>query len=529
MSFPRWLEFLRPDLDRHRIARSLFLRGLGAIYLIAFLSWSGQVSLLVGPDGLEPAQSLLDSVGEALSERGENAFFALPNLFWFTGASDFALQFACMAGILLSCLVLFGRFTGPALVGAWVLYLSLVQTGGTFMRFQWDLLLLETGFLSLFFCSWRMRSRWRNPEPLNLLQRVALVFFWFLIAKLMFFSGWVKLAWASELQPEWWPDRTALHFHYMTQPLPTWTAWHAHHASDGIHALSIWIMYAVELVLPFAILLGRWGRVAAAAGFALLMTGILLTGNYTYFNWLTLLLCIPLIPDRAWPKWIREGLHFSPLGLSAPLPRRARIAQVTVACIALGAVGLLQLQIVLQDLHRAPHPLLKRDATPEWLDSWAASLQPFRIASSYGLFRTMTTTRPEIVLEGSEDGENWSEYDFAWKVDDLGDRPRFVAPHQPRVAWQFWFAALEKRFRRENFNARWIENLTIQLLQGNADAEKLLKHNPFPEEPPRFLRMQLYEYEFTTPEEKAETGHWWKRRLLGTYLRPVALKASERR
>jgi hypothetical protein len=138
----------------------------------------------------------------------------------------------------------------------------------------------------------------------------------------------------------------------------------------------------------------------------------------------------------------------------------------------------------------------------------------------------MTTTRPEIILEGSDDGENWAEYDFAWKVDDPSDRPRFIAPHQPRVAWQFWFAALDQRFRRDRPNARWIESLVIQLLQGDIEAERLLKHNPFSEKPPRFLRMLLYDYEFTTPEEKSETGHWWKRTLRGTYLRPVALKSN---
>jgi len=136
----------------------------------------------------------------------------------------------------------------------------------------------------------------------------------------------------------------------------------------------------------------------------------------------------------------------------------------------------------------------------------------------------MTTSRPEIILEGSNDGENWLAYDFEWKVDELGDRPRFVAPHQPRVAWQFWFAALRADFQKDRSNAPWIESLIMQLLENDPEVRSLIKHSPFPDAPPRFLRLQLYDYEFTTPEEKAETGNWWKRELLGTYLRPVALK-----
>ena len=524
MSIPRWLEFFRLDLDRHRIARSFFLRGLGLIYLIAILSWASQVALLVGSDGLTPANLFLENVEEALENRGESPFFALPNLFWLTGASDFALHFVCLCGIVFSLLVLFGRFTGISLLALWVIYLSLVQTGGVFMSFQWDILLLEAGFLALFLTSWRMRSPWRNPEPLNLIQKIALVFSWLLIAKLMFFSGWVKLAWASELQPEWWPDRTALDFHYMTQPLPTWTAWHMHHAPEWVHAVSIWLMYFVEILLPFAILLGRWGRVTAAIGFSFLMITIMATGNYTYFNWLTILLCIPLVPDSLWPKWIRNGLQFSPIGIPNPVPRHTFRLQLGISIVCFSILGLLQLHTILRDLHQAPKPMISENPNPEWLDRFAGVFQPFRIASGYGLFRTMTTSRPEIILEGSNDGENWLAYDFEWKVDELGDRPRFVAPHQPRVAWQFWFAALRADFQKDRSNAPWIESLIIQLLENDPEVRSLIKHSPFPDAPPRFLRLQLYDYEFTTPEEKAETGNWWKRELLGTYLRPVALK-----
>lgn len=509
------------DLDRHRIGRSLMIRGIGLIYLIAFASWWSQVVLLVGEDGLVPASRLLEFVGGRTAENGTSAFFALPGIFWLTGASDFMLQFVCWIGVMLALLVIFGRAAGPSLVGLWFLYLSLLNTGGVFMSFQWDILLLEAGFLAIFLCDWHLKTRWRNPPALSLVNRVALIWAWLLIAKLMFFSGWVKLAWAGDAYPEWWPLRDALSYHYMTQPIPTWTAWYAHHLPEWIHAISIWLMYLIEIVLPFAIIFGRFGRLAAAVGFTALMVLIALTGNYTYFNWLTIVLCLPLVHDRLWPPFLRRWLDFVPEGLVPPADWKKRALKFVVAGPVFVVILLLNLHVVLGDLHNAPNPVFSKKSTPQWLDSLRASLDPFRLAPGYGLFRTMTTTRPEIILEGSRDGVSWFAYDFVWKVDDLDDRPKFVAPHQPRVAWQFWFAALEQRFNPRSRNAEWFESLVLKLLAGDRNVEALLKTNPFPESPPEFIRARLFNYEFTTPEEREKTGDWWKRVAAGEYLPAV--------
>jgi len=259
----------------------------------------------------------------------------------------------------------------------------------------------------------------------------------------------------------------------------------------------------------------------------LVMLLIMATGNYTYFNWLTIVLCLPLIPDRLWPGWLRSALGFMPLGLVSSPPRKQLMIQLALISPALVTVILLNVQVVLSDLHRAPNPGLKADLTPKWLDSFRATLEPFRLASGYGLFRTMTTKRPEIILEGSWDGTTWFEYDFVWKVDELSDPPKFVAPHQPRVAWQFWFAALEQRFDPRSRNAQWIESVVIKLLQDDPAVEKLIKRNPFPNSPPRLIRARLFEYQFTTPEERAQTGDWWKRTAMGDYLSPVSLNNPE--
>lgn len=514
------------DLDRYRIGRSLMIRGIGAIYFIAIASWWTQVALLVGQDGLTPAANLLNTVAERSAEPGISRWGYLPTVSWIVGTSDFAFHFLCWVGCLLALLVMWGRFSGPSLIGLWLIYLSFVNTGGVFMSFQWDILLLEAGFLAIFLTEWKRTMSWFDPPPLSRINQIALVFCWFLIVKLMFFSGWVKLAWASEASPEWWGEGTALGYHYMTQPIPSWTAWSMHHLPAWFHQVCLVPMYFIEIILPFAIIFGRYGRLAAACGFSLLMILIMLTGNFTYFNWLTIVLCLPLVTDRLWPNAIRNWLKFSPKGLPERSPRKVFLIKLAFVAPIFLLLSLLNVQRVLSDFHNAPKPLFAKSLTPEWLDSLARSVSAYHFVSGYGLFRTMTTERPEIILEGSSDGTTWFEYDFAWKADDLGDRPQFVAPHQPRVAWQFWFAALERQFSYRSRNARWIESIVLKLLDGDRTVTKLLKNNPFPDSPPRYVRGRLYRYEFTEPEEKKRTGDWWKRVVIQEFLPPVSKPSS---
>ena len=533
MKFLRWLF---PPCE-HAFSRSLFLRGIGLIYLIAILSWWIQAEALVGKNGLIPMASYLERVAEYMHLNDRSSLWSLPTLFWISSSNAF-LHFLCALGTLLAIGVIAGVAAGPCLLGLWMIYLSLVNTGGVFMSFQWDILLLEAGVIATLLAPWsKLQMRWRNPPPLGWGERIALWLCWFAIAKLMFQSGWVKLAWANPAQPEWWPDHTALTFHYFTQPLPTWTAWWMHQLPVWFHKLSIWPMYFVELVLPLLVFLGARLRLVAASGFIGLMVLILATGNYTYFNLLTIVLCFPLIADRYWtvlPKlWekIRNRFKSSgsdrranpvesePAGNSGrPAPRfseTGEIVSLSVRALPLFLIAVLNGIVFLRDLDRT-HPGPSR--LPDFAHSFANHFGRLQLVSGYGLFRTMTIERPEIIIEGSPNGIEWREYDLKWKPDKLHHRPKFVAPHQPRVAWQFWFFALEDRFHPGSRNAGWFSRIIIGLLENDPDVLGFFNRNPFPVDPPRFVRASLYRYEFTTIEERRETGNWWKRQRVGIFL-----------
>ena len=508
----------------YAIGSMLYCRGIAAIHLIAIVSWWVQSDLLIGESGLVPAQDLLDFLDRRWENgNAEGSRWNLPTLFWLTGASDPAIHILCGAGCLFAILAVVGIAQGPALSLQWIIYLSLVTTGDVFMSFQWDILLLESGVLAILLSSWRWREKWREPPPLNLRRWIALALCWLVVAKLMFLSGWVKLAWASESQPEWWPDHTAMTFHYETQPIPTWTAWMMHQLPVWFHKLSIWPMYFIELILPFFVFFGSRLRAVAGLGFSLLMLLILLTGNYTYFNWLTIVLSVPLIADRFFPKKVLCLRSVDCIDSPNPRPW-VKWSLFAPAAVALFFLLLLNIHVILRDFHNAPKPLLKKDLSPEWLDKLAGKAAPFYLSSGYGLFRTMTIDRPEIVLEGSGDGLEWKSYDFKWKPDLLDERPRFVAPHQPRVAWQLWFAALERKFHNQSRNSRWIQSMLLQLLKGEESVKRLFREDPFPDDPPRFLRARLYLFEFTTPAERKKTGNWWKRTYAGEYLPEIRLQ-----
>ncbi len=506
-----WIEWLRSPLSGYAVSRSLFVRGMAGVYLIAVLSWWVQMEGLVGSRGLVPMAEYLRQVEAFAGEKGKHAFLMVPSVFWLSCA-DLFLHITCLVAVLLSLMVIGGFFQAQGLAGLWFLYLSLVTTGSVFMNFQWDVLLLEAGLLAVLVAPWKVRVSWRNPEPG--VPRFPWNLVWFLLFRLMFFAGFVKLTSGDQ---SWW-DGTAMLFHYETQPLPTAVAWWMQQLPDGFNRLSCWLMLVVELVFPFFILLGRRMRLVAALGIAGLMVLIMVSGNFTYFNALTIVLCLPLVADHFWPRsWLRWMAIDPQPKERAEMPRAAVWPWVGMGLRAFVGTWLLVAAIVVSSGQLAASKAFQDLSMPRWANKIHEWSLPLRSVNGYGLFRVMTKERPEIVFEGSRDGRRWEEYRLKYKPGDLAKRPAIVAPHQPRLDWQLWFAALERQYHPQSRNAPWLMALMSGLLDGKPEVLELFEYQPFRDRPPKYVRAKLYLYEFTSWREGRETGQWWKRKPQGLF------------
>ena len=471
-------------------ARAWFLRVLGLIYLIAFVSFWVQADGLVGSNGILPLPRFLEA---ARAQLGENAWRTLPTLCWLNASNSF-LHLICAAGLVLSALLIEGIVPILCLFLLWALYLSLTIAGQTFFNFQWDILLLETGFLAIFIAPLRWWTRRGEPAPVS---RPALFLLQFLLFKLMFMSGVVKL---SSGDASWW-NLTALDYHYWTQPLPTLPGWWADKSPAWIKQASTAATLVIEIVIPFLIWFPRRFRLFCCGCLVLLQIMIGVTGNYAFFNLITLALCLLLVDDVAWP---RHGK------LTAVASSARRWPDWIAAAVILVTMPLNALLIF---------GAIRPEAQwPKAVESLYESIGPFRVVNGYGLFRVMTKERPEIIIEGSEDGIAWRPYEFKWKPGSLDRRPSFVAPHQPRLDWQMWFAALGDP--RQN---PWFFSLAFRLLENSPDVIRLLAKNPFSEKPPHYLRAQIYRYRFATFAQHRENGAWWVRHDERVYLPIVSL------
>ncbi|HTS76659.1 MAG TPA: lipase maturation factor family protein [Bryobacteraceae bacterium] len=459
----------------------IFLRALAAIYAIAFGSLGVQIKGLVGEHGISPAAQYLQAVAQ---QTGPEHWYILPTIFWWD-STDRMLVFACWAGVAFAALLFFGYLEKLMLIFLFALYLSLSSAGQEFLGYQWDALLLETGFLAIF------------------LGRATIVdwLFRWLVFRLNFLSGSVKLLSGDPT----WHHLTAMDYHYHTQPLPTVLAWFADKLPHGLQSFSTFMVLAIELGAPFLIFMPRRLRLTGAWSIIGLQVMILLTGNYTFFNWLTIALCLFLFDDRSLARFAPRRV------IERVRPKMGRWARAGIAIFA-GFIVLLGVGRIIE--------AFTGDA-PEPLKLLVRVTSPLEIVNSYGLFAVMTTTRPEIIVEGSRDGENWEPYMFRYKPGPLNRAPGWIAPFQPRLDWQMWFAALGTY--RQNV---WFVSFAARLLEGSKDVEALLARNPFPDRPPRYIRAMVYEYSFTDWATLRRTGDWWKREPLGAYLPPIGLRAN---
>jgi lipase maturation factor 1 len=463
------------------VSRWMFLRLLGFTYFCAFASLATQIVGLVGANGIVPA-----------------------------GIADSTLRAVCFGGAALSLALVAGLLPIVTVPLLWIGFLWLSTAAGEFLAYQWDALLLETGLLAMLIAPVTLRDRLSDPAPPP---RLAIGLMLWLLFRLMFGSGIVKLASGDPT----WRDLTAMTFHYETQPIPNPIAFYAHHLPVGINKASTAATLAIELIAPLMIPGPRRLRLVAAALLLGLQLLIAATGNFAYFNLLAIALCVFLVDDDAW-KVLRDRL---PAAIVVSLSNHEQAVRPSTGS-GRAAVTLVVAAITV------PVSILYFTSSigflpPGWqlVAPVASAIAPLRSVNSYGLFANMTTTRPEIVIEGSNDGETWSAYEFRYKPGDLMRRPPFVAPHQPRLDWQMWFAALGTYGQNP-----WFANFCRRLLEGSPDVLRLLERDPFNGRPPRYVRGVLYQYHFADLVSHRATGVWWTREQLGAYSPTLSLAAS---
>jgi lipase maturation factor 1 len=487
------------------LSRFLFLRLLGLVYLAAFVSLWVQIKRLIGSHGILPVEDFLVAVTRQLPS--PERFYLKPTLCWLN-PSDAFLTGLCAGGVLFSCLLIVGLAPVPVLFFLWVFYLSLTIAGQDFLSFQWDILLLETGFLAMFYAPLEVRPRLRQAASAS---RAVLQLLRLLLFRLVFGSGIVKLTSGDPT----WRNLTALAYHYETQPLPVWTSWVMHQLPPWFHQGEVLLTFLFEIGVPLLVFGSRRCRHLACAAIAAFQLLIAATGNYGFFNFLAIVLCVPLLDDDLFPSRLRA--YLTPAVLTTPstagkILRGGLVVGVVAGVLIVNIVPLLAQRGFLD---RAPRSLLKTYQV----------MTAFRSINTYGLFRVMTTERHEIIVEGSNDGKDWLPYEFRWKPGDPERRPAFTGLHMPRLDWQMWFAALDGYE-----NHAWFIHFLAQLLRGAPEVLDLLQRNPFPDRPPRYIRAVVYDYHFTDVATWKKTGAWWRRERLGLYLpRPLTLRGAGNR
>ncbi len=487
-----WGTQVRPP--QYTVASSLFARAIALIYLFAFASFGRQVRGLIGAQGIQPVTEFFT---EVVRQLGPHSFWRVPTLFWWI-RSEFGLESIVWGGAVIAGVAAIGRPHTSGQKAAFVLlfiyYLSIVNAGQIFMSYQWDFLLLEAGFLAIFL----------KPSFIRVW-----LFRW-LLFRLMFESGAVKLLSHDPL----WRNLTALAVHYQTQPLPTPIAWYMFQAPLWLQQASTALVFVVELGLPLLMFGPRRLKQIAAFGTIGLQILIFLTGNYTFFNLLAIALCLFLLDDQFFKRSNMPNLE-KPLP-AASSSRRTKpvvtysnrhVSQALFVLVMIlsitGLAGMFEIRL------------------PAFVYAAISPAAPFGIVNQYGLFATMTPSRPEISIEGSNDSVDWQPYIFPYKPGPLNRAPGWVEPMQPRLDWQMWFAALGNY--REN---PWLLRFMMRLLQGSPPVLDLLERNPFAGKPPKYIRAMVYDYRFTTFEERRQTGNWWKRELKGAYFPPISLRSQ---
>jgi hypothetical protein len=532
----RWLFDSRRGPRGRLVPRWIFLRALALIYFSAFYSLLFQIKGLIGPEGILPASQYLAAVAQQL---GGARFWYAPSLYWIS-ASSAMLMAVTWIGLLASIAALCNLWPRLSFFICWVCFLSFIGASGVFSSYQSDGMLLEAGFLSLFLAPPGLMPGWGATHPPARASWFLLQWEWF---RIYFESGMVKLA-SGDPQ---WRNFTAMDDYYQNGPLPTWVGWYAEHLPHWFHAASVGGTLSLELAIVFMMFFPRRVRLICFFIVTPWEVGVIVTANYTFLNYLVLALGFLLLDDKFLTRFVPASFRPSQLE-PTPEPRLELEHDVPISIFAVresGApeAGVVAPQSELPSVKSEPatqsrsafYWRITRLSVTAFLLMWIAydttaemiaipfrnvhlpvqpieALEPFRIANQYGLFAVMTRGRYEIEFQGSNDGVNWIAYEFRNKPQALNEAPRIYAPYQPRFDWNLWFASL----------GEWRENEMVplteeRLLLGDNDVLALFRRNPFPQLPPRYVRAVLWQYWFTSLEEKRKTGDWWRRESLGLY------------
>lgn len=482
-----------PGVDYY-LTRAVLLRAIGFMYLVGFtIAWH-QVLPLIGSQGILPVRSFLEGAVEHLGSWRAVAW-RLPSLFLFD-ASDIALRGASLLGVVLSALVIAGVVNAPILLALWMLYFSLVGVGQTFYGYGWEILLCETGFLAVFLApAWRLRAfDARDPPPY-----VVVVLFRWLLFRVMFGAGLIKLRGDA-----CWTELTCLFHHFETQPNPgPLSAWF-HDLPKVVLRGGVLMNHVVEVIAPWFVFGPRPARVVAGIVMVVFQIVLIVSGNLSFLNWLTLVIALACFDDHAMarlsPPRVLERLRDVRARVRSP----SRLRRAVIAGLAV-VLGVLSLNPIVNML--SPRQHMNR------------SFDPLMLVNTYGAFGSVLVERREVVIEGTASTDPFDDaayvaYEFPCKPTDVMRRPCLVTPYHHRLDWQLWFASFS-----EIESEPWLVHFVHQLLSGAQAPRSLLLRDPFPSTPPRFVRARLFRYRFSRTERR---GPFWERALVGDYLPPVS-------
>ena len=473
------------------LTRFVLLRILGFVYFFAFLSLALQVIPLMGQNGLLPANNFLATFR---LDNSLGAFFRFPTIFWFNVTDPFLLLLAWL-GVILSLIVLIGFANAPIMFLLWIIYMSFVNIGQVFYSYGWEIQLIETGFLAIFLCPlWDPRPFPRYKPP----KQVIWLFRW-LAFRIYLGAGLIKIR-----GDPCWRDLTCLYYHYGTQPIPNPLSPYFHFMPKFFHRNGVLLNHLAEIIAPFFVF---WpGILRNIAGIIMVSFQfiLILSGNLSFLNWLTIVPVIACFDDsffkKILPKWIVKKSEF------AHEKQKTYRWQPYISWSLAILIAMFSIPVVQNLL--SPHQYMN------------TSFTRIPLVNTYGAFGSIGKERYELILEGTQDESItektlWKEYEFKAKPGNIYRNLPIIAPYQPRIDWQIWFAAMERPEQNP-----WLIHMIWKLLDNDKNTLSLIANNPFPDRPPKYIRVEFYKYQFAEPGNYERTV--WKRTYVGEWLQPLS-------